>query len=330
MLVAKGYRKEEEIDFEESFTPVARIKAIKIFVVNAANKNMTIYQMDFKTTFLNDELREEVYVSRPEGFVDQDNPTHVYRLKKALYGLKQALRACDPVDTPMVERTKLYEDLQGKTVDPTHYHDASIALTAYADVDHAGCQDTRRSTSGSAQLLGDRLVSWSSKKQKSTAFSSTEAEYIVLSGCSLKIQHIDVRYHFIKEQVENDVVELYFVRIEYQLADIFTKALPRERFEFIINKLGMKSIIMTQEQIQQATLDEALVSTDDRVAISSCNMRINPNKPQREPIYQVGLDTLNLSPCYNDFIITADVPEIYMQQFWFTVSKVKNSSLYQF
>ncbi|GKC85327.1 retrovirus-related pol polyprotein from transposon TNT 1-94 [Tanacetum coccineum] len=87
-LVAKGYRQEEGIDFEESFAPVARIEAIQIFISNAASKNIIIYQMDVKTAFLNDELKEEVYVSQPEGFVDPDNSTHVYRLKKALYGLK--------------------------------------------------------------------------------------------------------------------------------------------------------------------------------------------------------------------------------------------------
>ncbi|GJW12685.1 retrovirus-related pol polyprotein from transposon TNT 1-94 [Tanacetum coccineum] len=92
-LVAKGYRQEEGIDFEESFAPVARIEAIRIFIANAASKNMTIYQMDVKTTFLNGELKEEVYVCQPEGFVDPDHPIHVYRLKKALYGLKQAPRA---------------------------------------------------------------------------------------------------------------------------------------------------------------------------------------------------------------------------------------------
>ncbi|GJZ65682.1 retrovirus-related pol polyprotein from transposon TNT 1-94 [Tanacetum coccineum] len=92
-LVAQGFRQEEGIDFEESFTPVARIEAIRIFVANAAHKNMMIYQMDVKTAFLNGELKEEVYVSQPEGFVDQDNPSHVYKLKKALYGLKQAPRA---------------------------------------------------------------------------------------------------------------------------------------------------------------------------------------------------------------------------------------------
>nr|GEX65121.1 retrovirus-related Pol polyprotein from transposon TNT 1-94 [Tanacetum cinerariifolium] len=82
-LVAKGYRQEEGIDFEESFAPVARIEAIRIFIANAASKNMTIYQIDVKTAFLNGELKEEVYVSQPEGFVDPDHPTHVYHLKKA-------------------------------------------------------------------------------------------------------------------------------------------------------------------------------------------------------------------------------------------------------
>ncbi|GJY22088.1 retrovirus-related pol polyprotein from transposon TNT 1-94 [Tanacetum coccineum] len=92
-LVAQGFRQEEGIDFEESFTPVARIEAICIFVENAANKNMTIFQMDVKTAFLNGGFKEEVYVSQLEGFVNQDNPSHVYKLKKALYGLKQAPRA---------------------------------------------------------------------------------------------------------------------------------------------------------------------------------------------------------------------------------------------
>ncbi|GJR09235.1 retrovirus-related pol polyprotein from transposon TNT 1-94 [Tanacetum coccineum] len=87
-LVAKGYRQEEGINFEESFSPVARIEAIRIFIANAASKNMTIYQMDVKTSFLNGELKEEVYVCQPEGFVNPDYPTHVYRLKKALYGFK--------------------------------------------------------------------------------------------------------------------------------------------------------------------------------------------------------------------------------------------------
>ncbi|GJR99482.1 retrovirus-related pol polyprotein from transposon TNT 1-94 [Tanacetum coccineum] len=89
---AKRYRQEEGIDFEESFAPVAWIEAIRIFIANTTSKNMIIYQMDVKTAFLNGELKEEVYVSQPESFIDPDHPTHVYRLKKDLYGLKQAPR----------------------------------------------------------------------------------------------------------------------------------------------------------------------------------------------------------------------------------------------
>nr|GFC90429.1 retrovirus-related Pol polyprotein from transposon TNT 1-94 [Tanacetum cinerariifolium] len=89
-LVACGYRQEDGIDFEECFASFARLEAIRIFLAYVAHKNMVVYQMDVKTAFLNGNLREEVYVSQSNGFVDQDNPNHVYKLKKALYGLKQA------------------------------------------------------------------------------------------------------------------------------------------------------------------------------------------------------------------------------------------------
>ncbi|GJZ70656.1 retrovirus-related pol polyprotein from transposon TNT 1-94 [Tanacetum coccineum] len=135
-LVAQGFRQEEGIDFEESFAPVARIEAICIFIANVAHKNMMIYQMDIKTAFLNDELKEEVYVSQPEGFVDQDNPSHVYKLKKALYGLKQAPRAWydmlssflisqhfskGVVDPTLFTRQAGNDLLLGKQVDATLY-----------------------------------------------------------------------------------------------------------------------------------------------------------------------------------------------------------------
>ncbi|GJT63367.1 retrovirus-related pol polyprotein from transposon TNT 1-94 [Tanacetum coccineum] len=114
-LVAKRYRQEEGLNFEESFAPITRLEAIRIFLANAASKNMIVYQMDVKTAFLNGELKEEVYVSQPKGFVDLDHPHHVYRLKKALYGLKQAPRAW--YDT--LSKFLLAQGFSKGVVDPT-------------------------------------------------------------------------------------------------------------------------------------------------------------------------------------------------------------------
>nr|GEW66841.1 retrovirus-related Pol polyprotein from transposon TNT 1-94 [Tanacetum cinerariifolium] len=192
-LVAGGYCQEEGIDFKESFAHVARLEAIRIFIAFAAHMNMIVYEMDVKITFLNGILREEVYVSQPNGFVDPENPNHVYKLKKALYGLKQAPQACrpdlvfavcmcaryqaKPTEKHLYAVKRIFRYLRG-IIDMSLWYskDSCIALTTFADANHAGCQDTKKSTSGSMQLLGDKLVSWPSKEQKSTAISSTEAE----------------------------------------------------------------------------------------------------------------------------------------------------------
>ncbi|GJV28457.1 retrovirus-related pol polyprotein from transposon TNT 1-94 [Tanacetum coccineum] len=247
---------------------------IRIFVANAANTNMTIFQMDVKMEFLNGELKEEVYVSQPEGFVDQEYPLHVYKLKKTLYGLKQAPRACDSVDTPIVEKNKLDEDLQGTPVDATLYR-GMIGSLMYltSNTDHAGCQDTRRSTSGSAQFLEAEYIAlsrccvqtlWMRLQLTDYGFQFNKIPLYcnnksAIALCCNNVQHsrakhTDVRYHFIKEQVENVIVELYFVRMKYQLADIFTKPLPRERFNFLIEKLGMRS--MSLEMLKRLTEEE--------------------------------------------------------------------------
>ncbi|GKD88098.1 hypothetical protein Tco_1363605 [Tanacetum coccineum] len=134
--------------------------------------------------------------------------------------------------------------------------DTAMALTAYADADYACCQDTQRSTSGSAQFLGDKLVSWLSKKQN-FAFNKIPLYYDNRNAIALccnnvqhsRFKHIDIRHHFIREWVEKGVVELYFVMTDYQLADIFTKALLKERFEFLLPRLGMKS--MTPETLKR-------------------------------------------------------------------------------
>ncbi|GJT07025.1 retrovirus-related pol polyprotein from transposon TNT 1-94 [Tanacetum coccineum] len=148
-LVAQGFIQEEGIDFEESFAPVARIEAIRIFVANAAHKNMIIYQMDVKMAFLNGELKEDVYVSQLEGFVDQDNPSHVYKLKKALYGLKQAPRTC----YDMLSSFLISKQFSKGAVDPTlftrHAGNDILRVQIYVDdiifasTNTAMCDDPR-------------------------------------------------------------------------------------------------------------------------------------------------------------------------------------------
>ncbi|GKC21768.1 retrovirus-related pol polyprotein from transposon TNT 1-94 [Tanacetum coccineum] len=231
-LVARGYRQEEGIDFEESFALVARL---------------------------------DIPVDTPHGG----------RIQTGMKILKGTSR-CTVNSLSWNGGTLMY--LTASRPDLTFVvcmcardsgsKGSSIALLQLMhDADHRGCQDTRRSTSGCMLLLGDRLVSCPSKRQKSTAISSTKAEYIALSGCCAQVLWVRSQltdyglrfnktpiFHFIKEHVENGVVELYFVSTEYQLADIFTKALGRERIKFLINKLGMGSF--TLETLKQLA-DEA-------------------------------------------------------------------------
>nr|GEZ91609.1 Gag-Pol polyprotein [Tanacetum cinerariifolium] len=196
---AKGYAQEEGIDFEESFAPVARLEAVPIFIAYAAHKSFPIYQMDVKTAFLNGPLKEEVYVVQSDRFVDPDHPKKVYRLRKAFYGLKQA---------------------------PRH------------DADHAGCIVSRKSTSGGIQFLGDKLVSWMSKKQNGTAMSSAKAEYVALSAsCSqvmwMQTQLQDYGFNYNK-------IPLYY---------IFTKALPEDRFKYLVRRIGMRCLTPAELEV---------------------------------------------------------------------------------
>ncbi|GJU13468.1 retrovirus-related pol polyprotein from transposon TNT 1-94 [Tanacetum coccineum] len=183
------------------------------------------------------------WIYKPDGFVDPDNHNHVYRLKKALSGSKQAPRAW----YDLLSSFLLSQEFSKGTVDPTLFIksdgkdillDFAIALTAFSDADHAGCQDTRRSTSG-ILWMRSQLTDYGLRFIKIPMYCDNKS---VIALCCNNVQHshlkhIDIIYHFIKEQVENEVVELYFVSTEYQLADIFTKALCRERIEFLIDKL---------------------------------------------------------------------------------------------
>ncbi|GKD52001.1 hypothetical protein Tco_1280977 [Tanacetum coccineum] len=148
----------------------------------------------------------------------------------------------------MATKPKLDADLSGKL----YLKDSGFELTAFSDADHAGCIDTRKITSGGIQFLGDKLVSWMSKKQDCTAMSSAEVEYVALSAsCAQhsRTKHIHTRYHFIKEHVENGTIELYFVRAEYQLADMFTKALTGDRFQYIARRIGMRCLTPAELEV---------------------------------------------------------------------------------
>nr|GEY59792.1 hypothetical protein [Tanacetum cinerariifolium] len=207
------------------------------------------------------------------------------------------------IGTPMAMKPKLDADLCGNPVDQTDYHSkirgtinmglwypkgSSFGLTAFSDDDHAGCIDIRKSTSGGIQFLGDKLVSWISKKQDSNEISSAEAEYVALSASCAQVmwmrtqlqdygfnynnipsycdsqsaisiscnpvqhsrtKHIHTRYHFIKERVENGIIELYFVRTENQVADMFTKALLKDRFKYLVRRIGMRCLTPAELEV---------------------------------------------------------------------------------
>nr|GEW76851.1 integrase, catalytic region, zinc finger, CCHC-type, peptidase aspartic, catalytic [Tanacetum cinerariifolium] len=221
-LVVRGYRQEEGIDFEESFAPITKMEAIRIFLAYVAHKSFMVFQMDVKTAFLHGSLKEDV-----------PDIVHATCLS-ARYQAK-------PTEKHLKEVKRIFHYLRG-TVNTSLWYtkDSGFKLTGFSDADYARCKDTFKSTSGGAQFLGEKLVSWSSKKQDCMALSTVEAKYVSLSACCAQVlwmrtqltdygfhlkkipiycdsksaiaiscnpvqhsrtKHIAVRYHFIKEHV---------------------------------------------------------------------------------------------------------------------------------
>nr|GEU88949.1 retrovirus-related Pol polyprotein from transposon TNT 1-94 [Tanacetum cinerariifolium] len=290
-LVALGYFQQKGIDYDETFAPVARIEAIRLFLAYTAHKDFTVFQMDVKTMFLNGILKEEVYVGQPPVLTPMDEQPKLklnlvrklvdhtdYRsmIGSLMYvtssrpNIMFATCMCarypaNPNEHHVSALKRIFCYLKG-TINLGFWYpkDSGFDLHAYSDADHAGCHLDRKSTSGSVQFLGYKLVCWSSKKQNCVSISTTESEYVAVSGCYAQVlwmrtqltdygffydkvpiycnsksavsiscnlvqrtrtNHIDVRYHFIKDHVEKGTIELYFIVTEYQLADLFTKSL---------------------------------------------------------------------------------------------------------
>ncbi|GJX72906.1 retrovirus-related pol polyprotein from transposon TNT 1-94 [Tanacetum coccineum] len=326
-LVAMGYRQEEGIDFEESFASVARIEAIRIFIANAASKNMTIYQMDVKTVFLNGEL----YQVKP-------TKNHLEAIKRVFRYLRGTIN-----------------------MGLWYPKDTAMTLTAYADADHAGCQDTRRKAEYIAMSGCCAQILWMPSQLTDYDFAFINIppycdNKSAIALCYNNVQHsrpkhIDICHH-IREQVENGVVELYFVTTDYQLTDIFTKALPRERFEFLLPRLGMKTMspetlkrlqegdddyfrlqpafqseesmspkrqlflttdTTAKENVPAPTRsDDQLVHVKARLLIGKSNLLIDLQKMQKNPTFRISVDILQNTNFFSTFTASADVPSIYI------------------
>nr|GEW47329.1 retrovirus-related Pol polyprotein from transposon TNT 1-94 [Tanacetum cinerariifolium] len=222
-LVVRGYRQKEGIDFGESFALVARMEAIRIFLAYDAHKSFFVFQMDVKTAFLHGSLKEDVYVCQPEGFINAGHPSHVYKLKKALCGLKQAPRAWRFYDDILVVQVYVDDFIFGST------HPRIRVLSAcYAQVIWMRTQLTDYGFS-----FNKILIYCDSKS--AIAISCNPIQHS-------RTKHIAVRYHFKKEHIEKGMIELYFVKTDYQLADLFTKALLVDRFNYLVRRLGMRSL----------------------------------------------------------------------------------------
>ncbi|GJR78202.1 retrovirus-related pol polyprotein from transposon TNT 1-94 [Tanacetum coccineum] len=300
-LVAKGYAQEEGVDFEESFAPVARLEAVRIFVAHGKHNSFPIYLDGRETEFLKGHEGEFMTTDPqfPKVIFIQSGPSTLRNLKKQLWKLSlqwysigtkpklgcrlsgepvdqsdyhskigslmyltssrpdlvQAVCYCaryqaQPTQKYLKDVKRIFKYLKG-TINMGLWYpkDSGFELTAFSDADHAGCIDTRKSTSGGIQFLGDKLVSWMSKKQNCTAMSSAEAEYVALSASCAQVmwmrtqlQDYGFNYNKIPLYCDSQSAIALYCKTHTQLADMFTKALPEDRFKYLVRRIGMRCL----------------------------------------------------------------------------------------
>nr|GEU54834.1 retrovirus-related Pol polyprotein from transposon TNT 1-94 [Tanacetum cinerariifolium] len=242
-LIAQGYNQQEDINYDETFTPVTRLKAIRIFLAFTTYINFIVYQMDVKSAFLNGKLKEEVYVKQPLGFERKEFPIHVCKLDKALYELKQAPRAWYLKGTSSLGLW--YPNCLG------------FDLKGYSNSDYTGCNMDRKITSAEAEYVAiagccanilwmkSQLTDYDIIYEKVPIVCYNTSNIAISNNLVLhsRTKHIDITNHFIIDRILKGVIELHFIPIQHQLADIFTKPLDEPTFKRLIIELGMLNIV---------------------------------------------------------------------------------------
>nr|GEW92079.1 Gag-Pol polyprotein [Tanacetum cinerariifolium] len=306
-LVARGYRQEEGIDFEESFALVTRLEAIRIFLAYAAHKNMVIYQMDVKTAFLNGNLREEVNVSQPDAFVVQDNPDHVYKLKKALYGLKQLhARGIFIGYAPTKKAFRIYNRRTRRIVETIH-----------VDFDELTAMASKQSSLGPAlNEMTPATIKPKTYKEALTQSCWIEAMQEELN----EFERLEV-WELVPRPDKVTVITLKLEAIWIFLAYAAHK-------NMVVYQMDVKTTFLNgnlREEVHVSQPD-GFVDQYNPIHVYKLKKALYGLKQaphasditSKESTLQVVYDVLRLTLCYKAFLVTEDVPEIYMQEFWAT------------
>ncbi|GJY57669.1 retrovirus-related pol polyprotein from transposon TNT 1-94 [Tanacetum coccineum] len=220
-----------------------------------AYKSFPIYQMDVKTAFINGPLKEEVYVAQLDKFVNPDHLKKVYCLRKALYRLKQPRAWYDELSNFLMSKgLQIHQSPQGVFINQAKY---TLEILKKHGMDKCDSVGTPMATKPkldvdlSVKLMRTQLKDYGFNYNKILLYCDSQSAIAI--SCNpmqhSRTKHIHTRYHFIKEQVENGIIELYFVRTEYQLADMFTKALPEDRFQYLVRQIGMRCLTLTELEV---------------------------------------------------------------------------------